>query len=490
MKNNVLVRNLAAFAALVLPACAGSEAPMSSSLGAAGAFPSAPITAGTVGVSHGAAGSISVGAAGAASANPGGVTPPPPAAGSAAPSATPLTWCDIEPVLKSNCQLCHAAMPLYGAPMPLVTYADLMAPSKLDATKPVFKLVGERVQDTARPMPPSGQPILTADGHAKLVTWTAAGAPQGPAQVCAAPGGDVTAPPPAIIPGRAITDDAAPWPEDCGEHYKLVASGTGGGKYQIAAGRQFYANVMIPAPWGTKNVQALRFRAVVDNTKVLHHYILYGPDQSFIDGWAPGQGGITMPPTVGMQLPNGQYRLELHYNNETGTKMEEDASGIEVCVATTPRPNVAAVHELGSMAINVPAHGMQDLVAPCKPTVAKGMVHLMEVNPHMHRTGVHAKLTLKRGSGPEMIVHDAPFSFDDQRKYILPEDGSAADLQVMPGDSLTATCSFKNDRNTPVTFGQNTEDEMCFFYVIAWPMGQLVNGTRGPEGDPNACLGQ
>jgi hypothetical protein len=29
---------------------------------------------------------------------------------------------------------------------------------------------------------------------------------------------------------------------------------------------------------------------------------------------------------------------------------------------------------------------------------------------------------------------------------------------------------------------------MCFFYVIAWPMGQLVNGSRGPEGDPNACM--
>jgi hypothetical protein len=45
-----------------------------------------------------------------------------------------------------------------------------------------------------------------------------------------------------------------------------------------------------------------------------------------------------------------------------------------------------------------------------------------------------------------------------------------------------------NPNETALRFGQFTEDEMCFFYVIAWTMGQLVNGSRGPEGDPNACL--
>jgi hypothetical protein len=46
----------------------------------------------------------------------------------------------------------------------------------------------------------------------------------------------------------------------------------------------------------------------------------------------------------------------------------------------------------------------------------------------------------------------------------------------------------KNDPNAAFRFGQNTQDEMCAFYVIAWPMGQLVNGSHGPEGDPNACI--
>ncbi|MEY4508481.1 MAG: hypothetical protein RLZZ450_603 [Pseudomonadota bacterium] len=409
-----------------------------------------------------------------------------------APSGTTKaspSWCDVEPILKASCQECHAAKPLYGAPMPLVTVADLRAPAKTQANLTVLESIGKRIHDAQRPMPPATGKPLSPLQLATLDAFIAAGAPAGANVSC----GDVGAPAETsvpLVPGRAITDDDAPWPEDCGEHYKFLAKAAGGGKIKIAPGREYYQNVDIPAPWGaTKNLQALRFRAIVDNTKVLHHYILYAPDESFIDGWAPGQGGITMPPGVGMQLPNGTYRLELHYNNSTGTATEEDESGIEVCVAKTPRPNLAAVHELGSMSINVPPGGKQDLVSHCKPTVAKGPVHLMEVNPHMHKTGVHAKVVLKRANGKEEILHDRPFSFDEQSKYILPEDGSAADVLVNAGDEIITTCSFKNDQTRAIRFGTTTEDEMCFFYVIAWPMGQLVNGSRGPEGDPNACLG-
>jgi hypothetical protein len=353
----------------------------------------------------------------------------------------------------------------------------------------VYQRVGARIHDAKMPMPPTSSPALVADAMSKLDGWVTAGAPQGATAVC--PG----APPPTAAPtkptgapGRAVTDDEVPWPEDCGEHYQLLSADPAGGKYKVAAGREFYANVTIPAPWGTKQIQALRFKAVLDNTKILHHYILYAGDQSFIDGWAPGQHGITMPAGVGLQLPAGPYRLELHYSNKTGTQMELDASGVEVCAAKAPRPNVAAVHELGSMNINVPAHGMQALNSMCKPTVRSGPVHLLEINPHMHKTGVHAKAVLKRASGEQVVLHDAPFSFDDQRKYILPEDGSAADVLVNAGDAITTTCTWMNPGDTPLRFGQFTEDEMCFFYVIAWPMNQLVNGSRGPEGDPNACL--
>ena len=413
-----------------------------------------------------------------------GVAPPPDK------SAAGLTWCDVEPVVQTHCQSCHGTEQLYGAPMPLMTASDFQAKSQVDPSQTVLAQTKLRLHDTKRPMPPSSStsPQLTSDGLAKLDAWLALGAPAGADQSCAAQASDGgTASGSGVTVGRAVADDDAPWPDDCGEHYMMVASAPGGGKVSIAAGQEYYENVMIDAPWGNKQVQALRFKPKLDNLKVLHHYILYGPDQSFVEGWAPGQAGIIMPPTVGLQLKNGQYRLELHYNNKTGTAAELDGSGLELCVAKTPRPNVAAVHEIGSLGITLPPGQKTDVVSECKPTVSKGPVHLIEGHPHMHTKGVHAKTIITRANGKTETMHDAPFSFQDQRKYPLPEDGSATDILINAGDKITYTCTWQNDTSRVITFGQNTTDEMCFYYVIAWPLGQLVDGSRGPEGDPNAC---
>ena len=403
-------------------------------------------------------------------------------------TAAASTWCDIEPVVQAHCQSCHGTAQLYGAPMPLMTADDFQADSKTDASTTVLAQTKLRLHDTKRPMPPSSSPSpqLSKDDLAKLDAWLAAGAPAGPDTSCATAATDGGTPAGNEPVGRAVADDDAPWPDDCGEHYMMLAS-NGGAKVSIGPGREFYQNVMLDAPWGDKQVQALRFKPVLDNLKVLHHYILYGPDQSFVEGWAPGQAGIIMPATVGLQLKNGQYRLELHYNNTTGTATEVDGSGLELCVAKTPRPNVAAVHEIGSLNISLPPGQKTDVVSDCKPTVSKGPVHLIEGHPHMHTKGVHAKTIITRANGKTETMHDAAFSFQEQRKYPLPEDGSATDILINAGDRITYTCTWQNDTSRLITFGQNTTDEMCFYYVIAWPLGQLVDGSRGPEGDPNAC---
>src|SRR5262245_32785027 len=36
-------------------------------------------------------------------------------------------WCQVQSILRDNCQDCHGAQPLFGAPMPLVTFDNLHA---------------------------------------------------------------------------------------------------------------------------------------------------------------------------------------------------------------------------------------------------------------------------------------------------------------------------------------------------------------------------
>jgi hypothetical protein len=256
-----------------------------------------------------------------------------------------------------------------------------------------------------------------------------------------------------------------------------------------APSKQFYQCFFFKAPYGTDAVQALAFRPIIDDARVIHHWILYGADTAigpdgqvggagcssgaFIAGWAPGGTGANFPPDVGLQMPSGAsatFGLEIHYNNAGSYTDALDASGVEFCTTKKFRPNSAAVHWLGSQAILVAPHQQTDVVGQCKPTNTQP-VHVMAVSPHMHQIGVHAKLILNRKDGTKVALHDAPFAFADQQSYPL-------DVLVNPGDTLTTTCTYNNTTNALVTFGPATENEMCYNFTTAWPAGALSSGPN------------
>jgi hypothetical protein len=62
--------------------------------------------------------------------------------------------CDLANLLQTRCASCHGANPTAGAPMPLVTYDDLKAPSPSDPKKTNAEAALARMQDQGSPMPP------------------------------------------------------------------------------------------------------------------------------------------------------------------------------------------------------------------------------------------------------------------------------------------------------------------------------------------------
>ncbi len=94
--------------------------------------------------------------------------------------------CDVAQVLAARCTSCHSDPPIGGSPMGLVTYADLTAPGKSDATKSVAQLCLDRMQNTSKPMPPSPAAAEAASDVAILQAWVTAGLPMG---TCGATGG-------------------------------------------------------------------------------------------------------------------------------------------------------------------------------------------------------------------------------------------------------------------------------------------------------------
>jgi hypothetical protein len=381
-------------------------------------------------------------------------------------------WCGVKQTLDSRCTVCHNEHMIAGAPMPMQKYEDLVAPAVTEPSKKVYELVGVRVHDLENPMPPQG--MLTGDQLAGIDAWVAAGAPPGDDPTCAT--------------AHAASSQAEPgtWPSDCDASYKLLAHSTGGDTepYTVPAGQEIHPKISIAAPWGSQTMQAIAFRSITDNPKVLHHWILYGPRREFLVGWAPGKQEITsLGAEIGMNLAGGNLTLDLHYNNLLGSSDEGDKSGVEICVVGPEhfRKNTASVFQgFSQFAINVPAHAMNyDVTGQCTVT-GKTPVTLLSASPHAHTTAHHMKFTVKKPSGEQIVMHDRAFDFNEQQSYTL-----ETPIQLESGDVVTTTCTYDNPTDRAITFGENTGNEMCFNFATYYPMGALNCGGLGGFGFPS-----
>jgi hypothetical protein len=173
-----------------------------------------------------------------------------------------------------------------------------------------------------------------------------------------------------------------------------------------------------------------------------------------------------------MELPATGFTLELHYNSQDANAM--DKSGVEVCVTPNKPKNIAGISWLGTDAI-----GGASATGTCTPDMGQP-IRILGGTPHMHVAGTHMKVEILRQGGKIEMLHDAAFDFNYQRSY----DYQDKNLMLMPGESIRTTCTY----NKPVSFGEGTGDEMCYFFTLHYPypaltsvgLGQVIHG-------PNTC---
>ncbi|MET0343552.1 MAG: hypothetical protein ABW252_21250, partial [Polyangiales bacterium] len=84
---------------------------------------------------------------------------------------------------------------------------------------------------------------------------------------------------------------------------------------------------------------------------------------------------------------------------------------------------------------------------------------------------VRMRFTATKG-GQEIVMHDAPFKFGEQGSYPL----AGGELVLNPGDKITTQCFYTNPTRKNITFGESTEDEMCFNFARYYPKGALRCG--------------
>jgi hypothetical protein len=364
-------------------------------------------------------------------------------------------WCQVKTVLAKHCTLCHDGKGSFGSPFGLTTYTDLAKDSPTVPGKKIYERVGARMHDTARPMPPQGE--VPAADMAIIDAWIAAKAPGSATDVCD--------PAPVVPGGGGGTGGlvSTEYPADCEEKFEFRANGGNGQPFSVRSGGQFYQDFFFDAPW-SGDVQAVTMKPIVDNKKVLHHYILYQASGAFLVGWSPGKNETVLPPDVGVFLPGtGQLKMTVHYYNaNAGAKTEQDRSGVEICITKKKRPKTAAVMPFAANPV-VPANTPSVEASSTCTVTSSEPVHIITSSPHAHQLGIHAKFTVQRANGQTEVIHDKPFNFEEQTTWPI-------DFVVNNGDRVTTTCVYRNMSNRSVAFGTNTEDEMCFNFALYYPM--------------------
>ena len=401
---------------------------------------------------------------------------------------TPLP-CDVNAVLTTSCQGCHAADPGLLAPMALVSYEDMIAPAISDPTRPVHALAKLRTHATDTPMPPLGSRRLTAEELATLDAFIDGGARPGTDPSCRTAG---------VQDAGADADVVEP--DDIGECYAFQAhdSATPGDKtpFQLPNGER-YACFYFSVPW-PENSQAVVLRSL--DTPRTHHWQLYHVLESYTDGSVTRDAencgfdlrdvlGVyshsdereqRMPPDVGLQLPPPTAEhgllLEIHYYNPGETV--GDNTGVEVCTAKTRRLHDATISVLGSGDFTIPPGQALDASGTCTPLTDQN-INVFRSYPHMHARGVRMETWIERAAGKRDLLIDTPFDFNNQKMY----DVAA---QVYPGDSLTTTCHFFNDTDRSIATGFDANEEMCNQFLYYWPAGALASGVV--DGVPVPCL--
>lgn len=391
-------------------------------------------------------------------------------------STGPVTYyCEVRPILAEHCVGCHTSGGI--APIPLDTY---------EAAAPMAALIESYT--ASRRMPPFLADNSGACQHfdtndwlsdaelATLAAWNAQHAPEG----------DPATPPPIVAEVPHLT----------GAGVQTIDIGT---DYVPSAARNDdYRCFVVQAPRGGYLTGA---EVHPGNARMVHHVIVYapqdaasaqrimaldaneaGPGYTCFGGsgddaalpvvlWAPGAGAVRMPTGTGLQI-DGTLPLivQVHYNLVGAQPGDTDHSTVDVLIEDNAIPGYyLPVANLGFQAPPRMSATTSSFDFPFGQYYLSNLpgglsqVHFYSISPHMHTLGTDIRVDMLGGGGSadQCMVHIPRWDFNWQRGYAyqhqVPVDGDTV---------MRITCTWDtSSRDTTVTWGEGTQDEMCLAFV-------------------------
>ena len=170
------------------------------------------------------------------------------------------------------------------------------------------------------------------------------------------------------------------------------------------------------------------------------------------------------PPGVAIHLTAGTFiNLNLHLYNTTDGSLTGMSGVLVKTIAAADVVHEADMQFSGTFLINIPSDNqVHTATGSCK--VASDF-HVFTLWPHMHQTAVHQKFTVTPAAGSPTSMLDTDYAFTDQKNYPM------VDTVLHAGDTLTTTCSYQNNTGSTMTFGESSNNEMCFTGIYRYPAG-------------------
>ncbi len=404
------------------------------------------------------------------------------------PPAGPTYWQDVEPIFATNCASCHTAGDI--GPFPIddpetaSSYATLIAAETAARRMP--------------PWPPGGDtpPLrhvrtLTQAQIDTIAAWAAAGAPLGD------PSRPQPHDPPEVIdlgptelafdlgvdyaPDGALTDDYRCFLADLGAAAPRMATG-----FRITPGNRATVHHVIVSLFAGDDRAALE--ALDAETPERAGWPCVGgpvPQDTQVTqvgalgSWVPGVSAVAYPAGTGQFIPAGALAVvQMHYNLLGG--MASDRTRVDVALA--PPEVTGTLVRLGGTGLikrnlqiaaddAASIHTQSATVTQWRalrgqPPFPSGTGYALGSGGHMHMIGRRLTITRTNASGDTVLLDIPSWSFhwQGQYEYVTP-------IALANTDTLTIRCEYDNSNehrlalglspNTPVTWGEGTQDEMC-----------------------------
>lgn len=383
----------------------------------------------------------------------------------------PTYYKDVKPILDDKCMRCHSdggLAPSFGGPETIQGMAGQLA-SRVDAGE----MPPPAPDPSCRSYAGSDALVVSDTERATLDAWAAGGAPLGDEADDSS------------TPSDPLADRVWDMPLLAGEAYAPNFDTTG---------NDYRCFLVETTNEDTAWIQA--FGAIIDNRSIVHHVVIYtledgvevSDDPSgfscsglgeqgwdFFAGWAPGGGPVTFADDQAMQVEaHQQFVLQMHYFGDATDAGAIDQSGLGFDLRDDIPTHQVFVYPLGNYTFTIPAddedysRSFSGRWPSDYPTLS-----VVGVFPHMHLLGSQFYFEGGPDKDDETCMVSSPrWDFHNQVSVVFDEP-----VDIEPGGRLDGECHWDNSATSPyqyndppvdVSFGENSNDEMCFAFIYGY----------------------